>query len=83
MTGRDLIIYILANNLEDIPVIAFMDTSDFPIGYVSKQAAALMLKVGTATIDTMYKEGQIKGIKFKGETYYEVPVVGNGDEKTS
>ena len=53
------------------------------MGYVSKQVAALMLKVGTATIDTMYKEGQIKGIKFKGETYYEVPVVGNGDEKTS
>lgn len=49
MTGRDLIIYILENNLEDKPV--FEDGK--LIGFLSVEEAAVKLGVGVETILTM------------------------------
>jgi hypothetical protein len=46
MTGRDLIIYILANNLENEPV--FKDGTF--IGYITVEEAAARINMGVATI---------------------------------
>lgn len=46
MTGRDLIIYILKNNLEDEPI--FKDGSF--IGFMTMDEAAMKYNVGVATI---------------------------------
>lgn len=53
MTGRELIIYILQNNLEDEVVI---DTE-------SVEEVALYYGVGIATVKAWYEMGQIDGIK--------------------
>lgn len=57
MTGRDLIIYILENNLEDEPVIK----NGQLIGFMSKTQAAEKFNVGTATIQVWMKEGMLEG----------------------
>lgn len=46
MTGRDLILYILSNNLEDEPV--FKDGN--LLGFISVGQAAEKMDVGTATV---------------------------------
>ena len=53
MTGRELIIYILQNNLEDEVVI---DTE-------STEEVALHYGVGISTVKAWYEMGQIDGIK--------------------
>lgn len=53
MTGRELIIYILQNNLEDENII---DTE-------SAEEVALRYGVGISTVKAWYEIGQINGIK--------------------
>ena len=53
MTGRELIIYILQNNLEDEVVI---DTE-------SVEEVALYYGVGISTVKAWYEMGRIDGIK--------------------
>lgn len=65
MTGRDLIIYILQNNLEDKPV--FEDGK--LLGFMTVKEAALKFGVGTATIEVWYKLNMIKGFTV-GDTIY-------------
>lgn len=52
MTGKDLIIYILENNLEDCELV--MDI----------QEAALKYNVGTSTIEALISYGKIKKSEF-------------------
>lgn len=55
MTGRDLILYILTNNLEDEPVFnhgAF-------IGFMTAEDAALKLNAGVATVNALVKQEAI------------------------
>ena len=59
MIGRDLIIYILQNNLEDAPVF---EDGRF-LGFITEQEAAIKFNVGTATIRLWVDLGRIKGIK--------------------
>ena len=65
MTGRDLIIYILENNLEDKPVIE----DDKLLGFMNVHEAALKFDVGTATIDLWYVLKLIPGYEI-GEKIY-------------
>ena len=65
MTGRDLIIYILSNNLEDEPV--FMDKGF--LNLMSESDAAIKLDVGVATIRTLLELGLIKGVRVGEEVY--------------
>ena len=65
MTGRDLIIYILANGLEDEEV--FQD--DKFIGFVTVGEAAAKLGVGVATIYVWISQQKLKGI-LVGDTMY-------------
>lgn len=58
MTGRDLIMYILQNHLEDEPV--FKD-GEF-MGFMTLERAAASIGVGTATINTLIKRGVIQGV---------------------
>ena len=63
MTGRDLIIYILQNKLEDESV--FKDGKF--IGFISTAEAAVRMKVGEETIKTWYKLDVLKGIEVGNE----------------
>lgn len=65
MTGRDLIIYILTNNLEDEPV--FMDKGF--LNLMSEAEAAAKMEVGVATIRALVELGAIKGIRLGNEIY--------------
>ena len=59
MTGRDLIIYILENNLENEIIIDLMTVEE----------AALKYNVGPATIEIWHKLDMISGIKMGDELY--------------
>jgi excisionase family DNA binding protein len=65
MTGRDLIVYILTNNLEDEPV--FLDKGF--LNLISEVEAANRLNVGIATIRAWLELGAIKGVRVGDEIY--------------
>lgn len=65
MTGRDLILYILANGLEDEPVF---ENGRF-IGFMTDEEAAVKMKVGVATIHIWVGLGQLKGLKIGDDLY--------------
>ena len=58
MTGRDLILYILANGLENEPV--FKDGRF--IGFLTVDEAAAKLSVGTATVRTFIHLKRLEGV---------------------
>ncbi len=64
MTGRDLIVYILENNLEDEPV--FKD--GVLLGFMSIGKAAEKFNVGKSTVEIWIRLGQLKGVKV-GNTF--------------
>ena len=57
MTGRELVLYILANNLED-DTVSFMTMS-----------AAVKFHVGIETIRAWVSLGQLDSIQINGEIY--------------
>lgn len=65
MTGRDLIIYILSNGLEDQPVF---EDGKF-IGFMTLNEAAVKFEVGTATIRVWVNDGLLPGIRI-GDIIY-------------
>lgn len=58
MTGRDLIVYILANNLENEPV--FKDGKF--VGFITASEAALKTDVGLATVHTWIHQGRLPSV---------------------
>lgn len=65
MTGRDLILYILQNGLEDEPVF---DNGIF-LGFMNINEAAVKFDVGAATVMAWYNTGMLPGIRI-GESVY-------------
>lgn len=65
MTGRDLIVYILENKLEDRPVF---DNGEL-LGFVSAAEAAERCGVGIGTVCVWISQGLIYGIKINDEIY--------------
>jgi hypothetical protein len=65
MTGRDLIVYILANNLENEPI--FKDGKF--IGFLTAGEAAAKMNVGVATIYVWVSQKLIDGALI-GDTLY-------------
>lgn len=55
MTGRELIVYILENHLEDEPVIK----DGKLIGFASVSQIAVMKEIGIASVYALMKEGKI------------------------
>lgn len=68
MTGRDLIIYILSNNLEDKPVF---EDGTF-MGFMTVEAAAVKMHVGVETIRVWINRGFLDYCRI-GDTYL-IPV---------
>lgn len=64
-TGRDLIIYILKNNLEDQPI--YKDGK--LLGFISVYEAAAIANVGVNTIFAWLQLGQIEGVVIGGELF--------------
>lgn len=73
MTGRDLIIYILQNNLENEPVFK---NGKF-IGFVTLEEVAIQTNVGMATVHTWINQGRLESEAVKEGIYipanYESP----------
>lgn len=61
MTGRELIILILENHLEDMEFN--------PAGYMSVEEAAIKYNVGTETINVWINNGVMPAVKI-GNKYY-------------
>lgn len=68
MTGRDLILYILENNLENEPIF---ENGRF-IGFISVGEAAAKFDVGVETIKLWVKFGRLNGVKI-GDEFYILP----------
>ena len=69
MTGRDLIVYIMTNHLEDKPV--FKDGA--LIGFESEDKFAVKMNVGVPTVRAWIDLGMINSIKI-GDVNY-IPMV--------
>jgi len=65
MTGKELIIYILNNDLEDEPV--FQDGRF--IGFITAREAAEKMGVGVATIFVWMAQGKLDGMLIGGTLY--------------
>lgn len=78
MTGRDLILYILKNELENEEI--FDENGLFKLG-MSVKDAAVALEVGTETVKAWYKLGYLKGVKINDNLYIfpDVPVLKEKD----
>lgn len=65
MTGRDLIIYILENGLEDEPI--YQDGK--LLGFLTEAEAAALFGVGPATIRVWIEREQLEAIKIADNWY--------------
>lgn len=65
MTGRDLIIYILSNNLEDRSI--FEDGK--LVGFITAGEAAEKMDVGVATIYVWLRQKRLLGLFIGDEVY--------------
>lgn len=65
ITGRDLIVYILENHLEDEPV--FKDGKF--VGCLTDVEAAALFNTGISTIHALVAIGKLPGVKI-GDTIY-------------
>ena len=68
MTGRELIIYILENHLEDEDVLKPGETLEGRI-FIREDAAAVDCNVGVATIKAWCKQGYLDYYKHHGCIY--------------
>lgn len=66
MTGRDLILYILENNLENEPVVK----DGIFIGFMSEEEAAAKFDVGVSTIRVYNTLKMLDGIEINGRLYF-------------
>ena len=77
MTGRDLIIYILNNKLEDTLIL-----DDGKIyGFMNAEEAALKFGVGISTIHIWFRMGFIPGFYIGKEIYIPVDAIKGVDVK--
>lgn len=65
MTGRDLIIYILSNGLENEPIVK----DGKPIGFMTVDEAAAAMHVGAATIHVWIWQNQLPFVSIGGTIY--------------
>ena len=63
MTGRDIIIYILQNHLEDTEIL-----TDSNHMFLTVEEAAVKYGTGISTVKAMIDQNVLKGMKI-GETY--------------
>lgn len=66
MTGKELILYILENNLQDELIYDNSRVGEELLGFITLTAAAAKFNVGIATMQAWYELGYIKGFKIGG-----------------
>ena len=66
MTGREMIMFILENKLEDEIVIK----DGIFIGFMDEDEAAVRFNVGVATVRTWYAMGKLSGVKIGDRLYF-------------
>lgn len=66
MTGRELIIYILRNHLEDEQIVK----DGVFVGFISEDKVAVKFGVGVATVRTWFSYGMIKGVRIGDRLYF-------------
>ena len=66
MTGKDLIIYILQNNLENENVIK----NGVFLWFMTAEEAAVEFGVGVATIKAWYEVGLLPGVKIGDSIFF-------------
>ena len=66
MTGKELIIYILRNNLENEVVLS--DTSF--LGLMTEEEVAVEFEVGPETVKAWYELGMLDGIKICDSIFF-------------
>ena len=76
ITGRDLIIHILQNNLEDEEIFK---NGNF-LGFLTLEEAALKFGMGTETVKALVKAGFFKSIEINGKLFI-LDNKGGNDEK--
>lgn len=69
ITGKDLIMYILENDLENDLFFDNKRVGRELLGFMSVMEAAIEFGVGTSTVLLWYERGSIKGFKI-GETVF-------------
>lgn len=69
MTGRDLIIYILQNNLENKDIFAEGSVMTDVLGLVSIERAAVLFNVGFETVNAMIAMGMLNSVIINGKQY--------------
>lgn len=79
MTGRDLILYILANGLEDKPVF---EDGKF-IGFLRVDEVAVRMNVGTATVYAWVSQDRFSGINVNGTLYIPANFIPPVEERVS
>lgn len=67
ITGKDVIIYILENDLVDKVVISEADVSDI---FLTMEEVAIKFDTGIAVIEALYELGMIKGYDIGGHVYF-------------
>lgn len=67
MTGRDLIIYILSNNLENEEIV---NNDGVFIGFMGETEAANKFGVGVATVRAWYTCGYLKGFAVGNSIFF-------------
>lgn len=65
MTGRDFILYILSNGLEDTPIYE----NGKLLGFMTPMEAAIKFGVGVSTVDAWCNMGMLPCVKI-GDTYF-------------
>ena len=76
MTGRELIIFIMENHLEDTIIF---DSDVLPC-LMTIDEAAIALNTGQNTVKALYEIGRLPGVKIGDETY--IVKCDNKKEKT-
>ena len=66
MTGKELILYILQNNLENTVVLE----DGFFVGFMNEEEAAVKFGVGIATIRAWYHCKMLKGTQIGDSLYF-------------
>jgi hypothetical protein len=66
MTGKEMILYILHNNLEDTVVLK----DGIFIGFMTEEEAAVKFGVGVATIRAWYACKMLEGMEIGGSLYF-------------
>lgn len=70
MTGRDLIVYILQNHLEDTDVDSIMSSV-----FIDEEKVAKKFNVGVATVKTWYALGIIRrGFEDHNKLYFPITI---------